>query len=396
MLNFKSRLFRLLILSIFFSVVVFTNVEAKDMVMDFRDLSEKLEDMAHRDVIIWKVSEDLLGDKSREKLVKDLEGKSIAALNQAYPWKVYQTDKNGLLHQDFSKGTYYVRLQPVAGKPSVYPFVFVVENQGKGVIYPKKKENLPPGDLELLKVSTDNLPLEGAVFRLYRLDGSSSLPIKNGASYDFVTNKEGKISLTQLAAGSYVFEEIKAPKGFEIKTAKTYVDVQLGKTSVVKVVNYKKDYGGKRFKKVDFQTKEGLEGASFFVTKKTDKGHVRLKAQGKDLVLQSGKDGYFILDNVAYGDYYLWEAKAPRGYEGLSQALVFKVDQESLKKDMIIENKKGEIKYPKLDKKENPGKAPGKKQVKIPKTGDISLILMTLAGLLSVVCGIKLVKENKL
>lgn len=388
MLKFKNKIFNLLFVFVLFSMVIFSNsIYAKTMTLDFRGIGDKNEDIANRDLNIWKISDRVYSDDEKQMLVRDLEGKSIDDL-KSYPLTTFKTDKDGKVVFDFSKGTYYVRVQNKTGAKDIYPFAFVVNEMNESsTVYPKGHGDTPPGDVELLKISKDKLPLPGAIFRLYKIVNGEEIPINSTTySYDFVTDLDGKIYIKNLEVGEYVFHEIEPPKGYKIKDAKTYFYISSSKTTYVEVYNYKDDEGGKTFKKISSDTEEGLEGAEFFVTVKNDSSFERVKVNGKDLVLVSGSDGFFSVVDLPYGEYYLWESKPPVGYEGLSGSVKFVIDDTSFEKDIYIKNKP--LPPPPVPPNDNP-------PVKIPKTGDINLIVMVAAGLVCFVLGVKMVKENE-
>ena len=84
-----------------------------------------------------------------------------------------------------------------------------------------------------------------------------------------------------------------------------------------------------------------------------------------------------MVDNLPFGEYYLWEIETPKGYLPLSGPIQFTVDKESIKQMITIENKQI-----------NPG------QPLIPNTGDITLFLVTLLGLVIGTIGYMMVKEK--
>ena len=382
----------------------------KTVTVDFSGRKEQA-GIANRKVFIWKLTDDITG----EKLGKALSIKGKDPLNEANPildkMSAEELDKKfgphmnkvsdakAILEMDLSLGTYYVRVEEKQGEASVFPFVFTMDLQSnKMLIYPKLKVPSSSG-VELLKISTDRVPLPGAVFQLFFLDKNNRIPVKNpSGGADFVTDDKGEIHVNDLAPGKYVFKEVKAPEGYRIKNPETSFDVTDKNRTTVTVENYKDKEGGKTFKKVSSTDGKPLSGAQFLVTKKTEKGYMRMKKGGKDMVLTSGTDGTFVADGLPDGDYYLWEIKAPEGYAPLSGSVKFIVSASSLKKELIIKNTPQERKpKEKIPKEKKPGgKTPyDDKHVKIPKTGDVQLLMMSVTGLLSGLLGVKILKDNE-
>lgn len=399
MLNFKNRIFKLLLGCVIFSMVIISGaVYAKSLSIDLNGKDRKVDEVANREIVIWKVGDEIVtSDKDKEKLVKDLNKKSVDELNKIdkKPYTV-TTDANGVASLvGFKSGTYYARVTDVKGKVEIYPFVFTVDenNLNDVTIMPKGHHETPPGNhVELLKVSADDVPLAGAVFNLYKVvNGEETLVMSN-----LITDSNGKISIKGIELGEYIFEEVQAPEGYRIKNVRTRFVVNGGTTKVV-VVNYKDSDGGKRFKKIDSDSKKPIEGVRFIVTRNVNGYDERVKINGKDLVLISDKDGYFAVDNLPFGTYSLWEVKPAGGYEPLGGAESFVIDGNSLELDKVVENKPVP---PPPDDEEKPKKPPKdkdkpKKPRRIPKTGDISLILMSIFGVICSIWGGVLVKENK-
>ena len=234
---------------------------------------------------------------------------------------------------------------------------------------------------------------------MFFLDKNNRIPVKNSSGgADFTTDAVGKIVIKDLAPGKYVFVETKAPEGYHIKHPEVPFEITGKQVKKLTVENYKGGEGGKTFKKVSSVDNKPLSGAQFLVTKKTEKGYMRMKKGGKDMVLTSGTDGTFVADGLPDGDYYLWEIKAPEGYAPLSGSVKFIVSASSLKKELIIKNTPQERKpKEKIPKEKKPGgKTPyDDKHVKIPKTGDVQLLMMSVTGLLSGLLGVKILKDNE-
>lgn len=388
----------------------------KALTIDFSRTGKKAE-VAGRSVTIWKLSDGtrpedsgLKGAKTVQDVARLLEGKSEKELNASYAsHKSYDTDAEGKLSLSLARGLYYLRVAEKKGATTIFPFVFVANpGDSNGVIYPKGAEPTSSG-VELLKISTDRVPLPGAVFQLFFLDKNNRIPVKNpSGGADFTTDAVGKIVIKDLAPGKYVFVETKAPEGYHIKHPEVPFEITGKQVKKLTVENYKGGEGGKTFKKVSSVDNKPLSGAQFLVTKKTEKGYMRMKKGGKDMVLTSASDGTFVADGLPNGDYYLWETKPPQGYGPLSGSVKFIVSASSLKKELIIKNTPQEKPPGKTPPgktppgKTPPGKTPpGKtppfddKHVNIPKTGDVQLLMMSVTGLLSGLLGVKILKDNE-
>lgn len=387
----------------------------KALTIDFSRAGKKAE-VAGRKVTIWKISDGLRPEdsglknaKSFQDVARLLEGKSEKELNASYAThKSYDTDAEGKLSLSLARGLYYLRVAEKQGAITIFPFVFVANpGDSNGVIYPKGAEPTSSG-VELLKISTDRVPLPGAVFQLFFLDKNNRIPVKNpSGGADFTTDAVGKIVIKDLAPGKYVFVETKAPAGYRIKHPEVPFEITDKKVKKLTVENYKDKEGGKTFKKVSSADNKPLSGAQFLVTKKTEKGYMRMKKNGKDMVLTSGTDGTFVANGLPDGDYYLWEIKAPAGYASLSGSVQFTVSADSLKKELIIKNTPQNPPDKTPPGKTPPGKTPpgttppGKnppyddKHVNIPKTGDVQLLMMSVSGLLSGLLGVKILKDNE-
>lgn len=399
MLNFKNKIFKLLLGCVIFSMVIISGaVYAKDLTIDLNGLGRSLDDISNREIVIWKVDPKILSPDERTKLIENLKGFTAAELDNKYgSSRTINSNKDGLATGNFDQGTYYARIKDDGNKIKFYAFVFVSDDKDDDkTILPKGHHETPPGDVELLKVSADSMPLGGAEFLLYKVVNGEEIPVKVNGSYKLVTDSNGLIHVGKIEMGEYVFKEIKAPDGYRIKEERTRFVVNPSGTTRVVVVNYKDTDGGKRFKKIDSVTGKPIEGVQFVVSRRIDGYDNRIKVSGKDLVLVSDKNGYFVVDNLPFGDYFIWEVKPQAGYEPLGEMVSFVIDTKSLEKDIVIENKpvnpppdEEKPKKPPKDK-EKP-----KKPRRIPKTGDVSLILMSIFGVILSIWGGVLVKENK-
>ncbi len=160
------------------------------------------------------------------------------------------------------------------------------------------------GSLQVIKEDTDNKKrLEYAEFSL--LQGSKV--IRTGT-----TDANGQITWGGLKNGNYILREDEAPKGYEINP-----DYANGKT--ISVANTEKQP----------QTSETVDdpkaNAAIRLTKKDAASGAPLAGAEFDLYnannelveqnLKTDKDGQILVKNLATGDYYFKEVKAPSGYD---------------------------------------------------------------------------------
>ena len=74
------------------------------------------------------------------------------------------------------------------------------------------------GGVKLLKTDEEGTPLGGAVYQLYRLEGSMRTRYPDAAAV-YTTGEDGRLTITDLPAGSYELVESEAPEGFEADSA---------------------------------------------------------------------------------------------------------------------------------------------------------------------------------
>ncbi len=98
-----------------------------------------------------------------------------------------------------------------------------------GYVYSATQTNSPIYQVSLEKKASDTeppAPLHGAVFSLQKeVDGNWETVSRDGVS-EFTTNSEGKITISNLKAGKYRWEEKQAPVGYKIKQQYYPFDVQ--------------------------------------------------------------------------------------------------------------------------------------------------------------------------
>lgn len=396
---------------------------------------------------LWKISdkrEDYLDPEEQLKTVFDLNKKSEAELDQAYREKILsdlsfvEDGVSKVKIKDLPRGVYYVRGSGIDLEDGTFSKNFLIlmpnaSGEYDYTAYPKGSSTT-----EIIKIDSDDerKVLEGAKFRLYTKEGVE-VPIENGVYAPnakpsiLTTDSEGRILIKNLPDGDYYLEEIKAPADYEISSKKTSFNVPRDKRIFIK---NKKVRGGYSFLKVDQTNKAPLEGAQFVLQVKNPDGtysNVKRPGTNDDYIISSNKDGVFEVSGLAYGTYYLLELKAPDGYIKENQRIEFTingVDELGVRK--VIENKPNrppdkpnepeepnnpppenpeepnepnnpppekpnEPNTPNTPNKPNEPNKPNKpNRPIIPKTGDITIIIMSIGGLIFILMGIWMVKDK--
>ena len=111
---------------------------------------------------------------------------------------------------------------------------------------------------------------------------------------------------------------------------------------------------------------------------------------GKVYTLTSGKDGEFKTKNLPYGDYRLIETKAPQGYIPELESINFNISENSHTKKIKVKNYKPTTPGPKGENNRL-----SKRVDAMAKTGDATIYLILLVGLVMIGCGVKFVRAKE-
>lgn len=191
--------------------------------------------------------------------------------------------------------------------------------------------------IEFLKTNINGDALEGAHFKLYREELSGDNIEKVPVGDEIITQKDGKITLTNLDKGNYILIETKAPIGYEKlkEPAVTFEVTDKGEITnihgeelatfdgVNKIINKELPEMEIELRKIDDTLKPILAGSVEFSLEKsksnTTGGEVpeNLKKIVFDNLGEMQKDGLKLKIKIPLtmdGEYILTETKAPAGY----------------------------------------------------------------------------------
>ena len=267
---------------------------------------------------------------------------------------------------------------------------------------PTERE-LKDRQLKLWKISDEKIK-EDLTKKLKELGEIEDSDLDKKYEVNFTTDKSdenGKIVVKNLKEGTYYVREVGNKKE---KTAPFFILIPMDEDIIETKVEVKKPTepteptkpteptGEYHFLKVDGDGENPLKNAVFKVNVKKGDYYEDYLVNGKPYIVKSDSKGKFVVEGLPYGTYYLKEIIPPEGYKVLSETIKFEISGESDKFEIVIKNNKEET-TPKETTPKETEKKEKKKKIKVPKTGDITLIVMILAGALLFYIGKKLIKE---
>lgn len=334
-------------------------------------------------------------DKYDEEISKDLGEMKTSNKSE---------ENNGMafaLIKGLEKGVYLLRYRSNDPSRPFIPFLAIIDENTENplTIYPKKA----PDTLTLTKRDKDDttkvLPgvgfnvinKKGEILKFNKIKadkGNEQLTYSpNGKITEIFTDQKGQIKLFGLEE-EVKFKETKPLKGYEKNVGK---ESEFKRSGSIELLNEKdKPENYFSFQKIDGTNNDPLKGAIFKVQEKTKDGYKDLEENGKVYTLTSGENGEFKTKNLPYGDYRLIETKAPQGYVPELDAVDFTIGETSSNKTIKVKNYKPTTPGPK-----GGNNRLSKRVDAMAKTGDATIYLILLLGLLMIGVGVKFVRAKE-
>lgn len=334
-------------------------------------------------------------DKYDEEISKDLGEMKTSNKSE---------EKNGMafaLIKGLEKGVYLLRYRSNDPSRPYIPFLAIIDENTENplTIYPKKA----PDTLTLTKRDKDDttkvlagvgfnvINKKGEILKFNKIKddkGNEQLTYSpNGKITEIFTDQKGQIKLFGLEE-EVKFKETKPLKGYEKNVGK---ESEFKRSGSIELLNEKdKPENYFSFQKIDGTNNDPLKGAIFKVQEKTKDGYKDLEENGKVYTLTSGENGEFKTKNLPYGDYRLIETKAPQGYVPELDAVDFTIGETSSNKTIKVKNYKPTTPGPK-----GGNNRLSKRVDAMAKTGDATIYLILLLGLLMIGVGVKFVRAKE-
>lgn len=339
--------------------------------------------------------------------VSDLPEGETYYFKEVEPVGEYNNDNNkNKTSEDFKVG----EVSEIVVENDRIPFVKKVDQKGQALAGVKFEVYNKDGKKLSFKKDTDKFN-----YGYTYLEDSENAESTGEKITELVSDEEGNIFISDMPEGEgYYFLETEAPKGyqksndkFEFNVDENHMIYQTTKDKegndiktqgYITVENIKPDEkvekGGFKFLKVDSSdTSKKLKGAKFKVTKKVGDKYEDVERNGKKYIVESDKNGAFEVKDLELGTYYLKETAAPSGYVVNSSPIEIEITGSSYAQSpTVVTNSKGDVPVTPI----TPGGSTSTRGPKGPlvKTGDIRILIFFAAGILLILGGYKMVRNQ--
>ncbi|MDD3303934.1 MAG: SpaA isopeptide-forming pilin-related protein [Clostridia bacterium] len=246
------------------------------------------------------------------------------------------TDKKGIAQSKaLVMGKYYYKEVEAPNNiiidSKMYEFTLKENDQ---VVVANMVNNYKKGDIKIIKVDENEVPLEGITFEIYNKDKQLVDTI--------VTNSKGIAESKKLVIGKYYYKETKAPNNIIVDNTMYEVEiVKDGQVAIANMINYYKK-GSVEFVKID-DTGAPIAGVTF-----------QIFDSNKKIVAEvtTNEEGKAILGDLVLGTYYYKEVSAPDNVVIDKKLYEFEIveNKQVVTKEIINKRVQGELEIIKKDK----------------------------------------------
>ncbi|ENZ03537.1 hypothetical protein HMPREF1092_00724 [Clostridium thermobutyricum] len=279
----------------------------------------------------------ILGQLNITKIGKDgvkLEGAQFTISGPNGFKEVVTTNKNGVASlNNLQWGTYTIKETKAPLGYNLNPNDYTVKidsnnaNVSQNIVI---ADGQITGSIKITKEGANKEKLAGATF---------DITGPNGFNRAITTGKDGNVSISGLAWGTYTIKEIIAPQGYLVSKEEQKVVIDSSDVSKLQDVIFtdNKILGQINITKTNMDGTKKLEGATFDVT----------GPNGFNKVVTTDKEGAVSLTGLAWGTYEVKEIKAPKGYNLNDKIQTVTINSENAKminyltfKDSLIDTNK--------------------------------------------------------